>query len=44
MIGFNALPGFDLASGLGTVYATRLVRALAADGGDDSNVDDRGDN
>lgn len=44
VIGFNAVPGFDLASGLGTIDATRLVHALASDNGDDRNVDDRGDN
>jgi subtilase family serine protease len=30
--GFDAGPGYDLASGLGTVYAARLVPALAAAG------------
>jgi subtilase family serine protease len=28
--GFNALPGYDMASGLGTVDATLLVKALAS--------------
>jgi len=43
VVGFNAIRGYDLASGLGTLDATRFVHALAADRGDDSNVDDRGD-
>jgi len=34
--GYNAGPGYDLASGLGTVDAARIVRALVEDeGGDD---------
>jgi subtilase family serine protease len=33
--GFNAVKGFDLASGWGTVDAARFVPALAGSGGDD---------
>jgi subtilase family serine protease len=36
VIGYDAGPGYDLASGLGTVDAAKFVRALAeGDGGDD---------
>ena len=36
VIGYDAGPGYDLASGLGTLDAARFVRALAeGDGGDD---------
>jgi len=36
VIGYGAGPGYDLASGLGTVDAAKFVRALAeGDGGDD---------
>jgi subtilase family serine protease len=37
--GFDATPGYDLASGLGTVYPPRLVPALAAGVGKNQNVD-----
>ncbi len=40
--GFDALPGYDLASGLGTVYPPRLVPALAAAAGKNQNVDCNG--
>ena len=36
--GFAAAAGYDLASGLGTVDAARLVRALAASGGDQGDT------
>jgi subtilase family serine protease len=39
--GFAARPGYDLASGLGTVDADRLVRALADHNGEEQS-DDRG--
>jgi subtilase family serine protease len=35
VIGYPALPGYDLASGLGTVDAPHFVRALAREGGDE---------
>jgi subtilase family serine protease len=36
VVGYDAGPGYDLASGLGTLDAARFVRALAeGDGGDD---------
>jgi subtilase family serine protease len=38
--GFDALPGYDLASGLGTVYPPRLVPALAAGGAASTNLAD----
>jgi subtilase family serine protease len=38
--GFQAQPGYDLASGLGTVDATRLVHALADDAGADTPESD----
>jgi subtilase family serine protease len=37
--GFDATRGYDLASGLGTIDATRLVHALAHDRGDDRGDD-----
>jgi len=36
VIGFNAGPGYDLASGLGTIDAASFVPALARDGGEDN--------
>ena len=44
VIGFNAGPGYDLASGLGTIDAARFVPALARDGGEDNGDDNSGDN
>ena len=41
VVGFNATRGYDLASGWGTIEATRFVHGLAADSGDDRNNDDR---
>jgi subtilase family serine protease len=35
VVGYNAGPGYDLASGLGTVDAAKFVPALAHSGGDD---------
>jgi subtilase family serine protease len=35
VIGYPALPGYDLASGLGTIDASRFVRALARQGDED---------
>jgi subtilase family serine protease len=35
--GFNAAPGYDLASGLGTLNAARFVPALAQSGGDEGD-------
>jgi hypothetical protein len=35
IVGFPALPGYDLATGVGTIDANTFVRALAASGGDD---------
>jgi subtilase family serine protease len=32
VIGYPALPGYDLASGLGTIDASHFVRALAREG------------
>src|SRR4029077_2011962 len=40
--GFDALPGYDLASGLGTVYPPRLVPALAAAVGKNRNLECNG--
>ncbi len=37
--GYSAGPGYDLASGLGTIDGARLVRALAADEGEGSGRD-----
>ena len=37
--GYSAAPGYDLASGLGTIDGARLVRALAADEGDERERD-----
>lgn len=34
VVGYPARPGYDLASGLGTVNAVKFVRALAAEAGD----------
>jgi subtilase family serine protease len=34
VVGYTAGPGYDLASGLGTINATKFVRALAAAAGD----------
>jgi subtilase family serine protease len=34
VVGYDAGPGYDLASGLGTIDAARLVRALAKDADD----------
>jgi subtilase family serine protease len=42
--GFAARPGYDLASGLGTIDANQLVRALAEHHTEDEQGDDRGDN
>jgi subtilase family serine protease len=39
VVGYAATRGYDLASGLGTIDAARLVHALAADHGDDTGDD-----
>ncbi|HEX8967635.1 MAG TPA: S53 family peptidase, partial [Chloroflexota bacterium] len=39
VVGFTAGPGYDLASGLGTVDATKLVMALTHDTGHDASDD-----
>jgi hypothetical protein len=39
VVGYNATAGYDLASGLGTVDASRLVPALAREGGDGGGHD-----
>jgi subtilase family serine protease len=42
VVGFNATRGYDLASGLGTIDAAALVRALADNNRNDDNFDDQG--
>jgi subtilase family serine protease len=39
VIGFSALPGYDLASGLGTINAPQFVRALAREGREEGRED-----
>jgi subtilase family serine protease len=40
--GFEARPGYDLASGLGTIDASRFVRAIVDHDNEDQRSDDRG--